>query len=181
MQWLGLVARLVTGGVWLWAGLIKLPDLSSSVSAVRAYQLLPEAVVPAVGYLLPPLEILIGLCLVLGLWVRPAAIASAVLFVGFIIGIASVWARGIEIDCGCFGGGGAEEGASGKYPWEIARDVALLAASLWLVARPRAPWSLAALVGHDVRDWWSREPHRIQPQNVVENDPGQFPDTGRDR
>ena len=53
-----------------------------------------------------------------------------VLFVAFIIGIASVWARGINIDCGCFGGGGADPDAASQYPWEIARDVGLLAASL---------------------------------------------------
>lgn len=181
MQWLGLVARLVTGGVWLWAGLIKLPDLASSVVAVRAYQLLPEAVVPAVGHLLPPLEVLIGLCLLLGIWVRPAALVSSLLFVGFIVAIASLWARGLEIDCGCFGSGGARPGASAKYPWEIARDVALLAASVWLVIAARTPWSLAALVGHDVRDWCWREPRRTQPENVDENDPGQLPDTRRDR
>ncbi len=55
------------------------------------------------------------------------------LLVAFVIGIASVWARGIEIDCGCFGGGGADPGASSSYPLEIARDVALFAASAFVV------------------------------------------------
>ena len=61
--------------------------------------------------------------LVLGVLTRGAAAVSALLFVAFIIGIASVWARGIEIDCGCFGGGGYDPDATSKYPWEIARDV----------------------------------------------------------
>jgi hypothetical protein len=60
-------------------------------------------------------------------------VVSALLFVAFIVGIASVWARGIEIDCGCFGGGGYDPDAAASYPWEIARDVALLAASVGLV------------------------------------------------
>ncbi len=46
----------------------------------------------------------------------------------FIIGIASVWARGITIDCGCFGGGGYDADAASQYPWEIARDVGLAGA-----------------------------------------------------
>ena len=80
--------------------------------------------------------------LVVGVFARGAAVLSALLFVAFIVGIASVWARGIEIDCGCFGGGGTEAGAASAYPWEIARDVGLMLASLWLVWRPRTPWAL---------------------------------------
>jgi uncharacterized membrane protein YphA (DoxX/SURF4 family) len=145
-DWIGLAARLVTGGVWIVAGLIKLPDPAGSVRAVRAYDLLPESVVPTVGLVLPILEVVVGLCLVLGLLTRTMAVVSALLFVAFIIGIASAWARGLEIDCGCFGGGGELEGASAKYPGEIARDVGLLLASLWLVVRPRSRWSLDALI-----------------------------------
>ena len=89
--------------------------------------------VTPVGQLLPVLELVVGTMLVLGLLTRGAAVVSALLFVAFIIGIASVWARGITIDCGCFGGGGYDADAASKYPWEIARDVGLLAASLYLV------------------------------------------------
>lgn len=135
-EWLGLLARLVVGGVWIVAGAIKLPDPAQSVSAVRAYQLLPGNLAQPVGQLLPVIEIVIGLCLVLGLLTRWAALASAVLFVLFIIGISSAWARGITIDCGCFGGGGYDPDAASKYPWEIARDAVLLLASLFLVWRP---------------------------------------------
>lgn len=132
-EWLGLLARLVVGGVWIAAGAIKLTDPLASVQAVRAYELLPTSLAETVGYLLPALEVVIGLALILGVMTRGAAAISALLFVGFIIGIASVWARGMEIDCGCFGGGGAEPGATSSYPWEIARDVGLLALSCFLV------------------------------------------------
>ncbi len=132
-EWLGLLARLVVGGVWIVAGALKFPDPAASVRAVRAYDLLPPSIEPTVGHLLPVLEVVVGAMLVFGLLTRTAGAVSALLCVAFIIGISSAWARGLEIDCGCFGGGGLEEGASSKYPWEIARDVALLAASLFLV------------------------------------------------
>ena len=141
--WLGLLARVVTGGVWIVAGAVKLPDPAASVDAVRAYQLLPEAVVPTVGQLLPVVEVVVGLALVLGLLTRGAAAVSALLFVAFTIGIASVWVRGLTIDCGCFGGGGYDPDAADKYPWEIARDAALLAASVFLVAvGHRSRWAI---------------------------------------
>jgi uncharacterized membrane protein YphA (DoxX/SURF4 family) len=142
MGWIGLAARLLVGGVWIVAGALKLPDPAASVRAVRAYQLLPEAIVPAVGYALPVLEVVVGVMLVIGLLVRANAAVSAVLFVAFVIGISAAWARGLQIDCGCFGGGGYDPDATDKYPWEIARDLGLLFVSLWLVWRPRSPWAL---------------------------------------
>ena len=145
-QWLGLLARLVTGGVWIGAGLVKLPDPATSVQAVRAYQLLPSSVVPTVGQLLPAVEIVVGLALVAGILTRGAAVVSAVLLVAFIVGIASVWARGITIDCGCFGGGGFDPDAASRYPWEIARDVGLLLLSALLVALPRTRWAVDDLL-----------------------------------
>ena len=149
MRWradaVGLVARLVVGGVWVYAGFSKLPDPAESVRAVRAYRLLPEAVVPTVGHLLPILEIAVGVCLVLGLLTRVVAVVSAVMLTAFIIGIASAWARGLQIECGCFGGGGGAGpgvNVTAKYPWDIARDAGLLVLSVWLVWRPRTPYAV---------------------------------------
>ena len=145
-EWVGLLLRLVVGGVWVFAAALKLPDPAQSVSAVRAYQLLPGSLVTPVGQLLPVIEVVVGVMLVLGLLTRGAAVVSSVLFVAFIIGIASVWARGINIDCGCFGGGGADPDAASQYPWEIARDIGLLAASLFLVWLPSTRLSLDSLL-----------------------------------
>ena len=136
----GVLARVVVGLVWVVAGVLKLPDPNENVRAVRAYELLPESVVPVVGHALPVLEILVGVCLLLGLLTRVAAVVSVVLLAAFVIGISSVWARGLSIDCGCFGGGaGPAANAQAKYPWELARDVGLLLLSLWLVWHPRTP------------------------------------------
>ncbi|CAN5628909.1 DoxX family membrane protein [soil metagenome] len=136
----GVLARVLLGGVWVVAGLLKLPDPNENVRAVRAYQLLPESLVTVVGHGLPVLEILVGVCLLVGLLIRVTAVLSALLLVAFVIGISSAWARGLSIDCGCFGGGaGPTENAQAKYPWELARDVGLLLLSGWLVWRPRTP------------------------------------------
>ena len=143
-EWAGLVARLVLGAVWLYAGAAKLLDPAQSVAAVRAYELLPGSLVQPVGQLLPVIEVVVGAMLVVGLLTRGAAVISAILFALFIIGIASVWARGMTIDCGCFGGGGYDPDAADKYPWEIARDAALLLLSLFLAWLPATRLSLDA-------------------------------------
>jgi uncharacterized membrane protein YphA (DoxX/SURF4 family) len=151
IPWIGLIARLVVGGVWIVAGSLKLPDPAESVRAVRAYRLLPEATVHAVGYGLPFLEITVGLLLVLGLGTQVAAAISAFLLVLFIVGISTAWARGLQIDCGCFGGGGYAANAADRYPWEIARDTGLLLGSLFLVVWPRTKVSVDGWLIPDVR------------------------------
>lgn len=140
--WFGLAARLVVGGVWVVAGVLKLPDPAANVRSVRAYQLLPESVVPLVGNALPVLEILVGACLILGLLTRLSGLVSALMLLAFVIGIAAAWARGLQIECGCFGGGDSPSAnAAAAYPWDIARDIGLLLLSLWLVWRPATPWA----------------------------------------
>lgn len=144
LRWIGLAARLLVGVVWIVAGAQKLPHPEASVSAVRAYQLLPAGAADVVGHLLPIVEVVVGALLVLGLLTRFGGVVSALLQVAFIIGISSVWARGIPINCGCFGDGGATTWAHARatYPWEIARDVGLFVVSVFLVWRPRTALSL---------------------------------------
>ncbi len=144
-----MAARLVVGGIWVYAGLLKLPDPEASVTAVRAYQLLPPDLADVVGRVLPALEVVVGLCLLLGLLTRAAGGISALMQLAFIAGIASVWSRGIAISCGCFGNGGPDPDAFGKYPWEIARDVGLLALSLYVVWLRRTPYALDSVLFPD--------------------------------
>jgi uncharacterized membrane protein YphA (DoxX/SURF4 family) len=140
--WLATAARLVLAGVLIAAGWLKLPHPDESVRAVRAYALLPESVVPSVGHGLPLLEIVIGLLLLVGFATRFAAAVAGLLMLAFIIGISSAWARGLTIDCGCFGGGGSVAANQTKYLQEILRDTGLLIAAGFLVIWPGSRLSL---------------------------------------
>jgi uncharacterized membrane protein YphA (DoxX/SURF4 family) len=147
LPWLSTLARLVSGGVWIAAGVTKIADLDASVRAVRAYALLPEAVVQIVGPGLPPAEILLGVLLLLGVGVRVDAVISTVLMAAFVVGIASAWVRGLRIDCGCFGSGGElAPGAAPTYGWELSRDAGLLVLALFLVRWPAGRWALDSIV-----------------------------------
>ena len=141
-EWVTLAARLVLGGVLLVAGAVKLPQLDASVQSVRLYQLLPWDMTTFVGSALPVIEIAIGLLLVLGAFTRVAALLGSLLMLAFIIGIASVWARGISLDCGCFAPGGEVAPSQTQYPLEIARDAGLLLLGAWVAWRPRSPFAV---------------------------------------
>ena len=145
----GLLARVVLGGVVLVAGLLKVAHLETSARAVRAYQLLPYDLAGYLGYALPILEVAVGVLLVLGLFTRGSALVGGFLMVVFVIGISSAWARGLSIDCGCFGKGGTIAAAQTQYPEEIARDIGLLLCAAWLVVRPRSALSLERLLFPD--------------------------------
>jgi uncharacterized membrane protein YphA (DoxX/SURF4 family) len=140
--WSATVGRVILGGVFVVAGASKLPDPDAAVRAVRAYRLLPEWLVAPVAFGLPVLEIAVGLALLAGVFVRTAALASAVLLVVFLVGVGSAWARGLQIDCGCFGGGGEVARGETAYPAEVLRDVALLLVALALAWRPRSRLAL---------------------------------------
>ncbi|TCO51711.1 methylamine utilization protein MauE [Kribbella antiqua] len=140
--WVSLGARLVLGGVMLVAGALKVTDPETAAQAVRAYELLPSALVEPVGWGLPFLEIAIGLLLLVGFGVRAAAVAAGVFMVVFIAAVASAWARGLAIDCGCFGGGGQVAPGQTKYLQEILRDLGLLALAAWLWLNPLSKFAL---------------------------------------
>jgi uncharacterized membrane protein YphA (DoxX/SURF4 family) len=151
-RWLdvvGTVARLFLGVVLIWAGASKVGHPLTAQRAVQAYEIFPDAVANTIGLALPFLEIVLGVLLVLGLFTRPVAIVSTLLMVAFIVGIAQAWARGLTIDCGCFGGGGVIGAKDTKYPQEIARDASFALAGAWLWWRPRSLASLdRILFGH---------------------------------
>ncbi|MEL4356895.1 MULTISPECIES: DoxX family protein [unclassified Luteococcus] len=141
-DWIGLLARLVLGGALLVAGLLKIGNLDGNVLSVRAYQIdfLPYSAEKMIGYGLPVLEIIVGLLLLAGLFTRISALIGALMMLAFIGAIASAWARGLSIDCGCFSQGGQTEDP--KYLWEILRDALFALCGAWLVWRPRTPFSV---------------------------------------
>jgi uncharacterized membrane protein YphA (DoxX/SURF4 family) len=142
-----LLARLVLGGVLLAAGGLKVFKPTESANAVAAYKILPTNMAHLAGYALPWLEVAIALLLIIGIMVRPAAIISGLIMVVFIGAIASVWARGMLIDCGCFGGGGEIDPSLATqvrrtYFIEIMRDLGLALAALYLYFFPYGKLSI---------------------------------------
>ena len=140
--WIGLAARLVLGGVLLVAGYLKVGTPSKSQMAVRAYEMLPISVANFLGLTLPIVEIALGLLLILGALTRLSAIFGGLIMFAFIIAISQAWARGLTIDCGCFGGGGTVAKEDTRYLPEILRDLGLVILALYLIRYPVTKFSL---------------------------------------
>jgi uncharacterized membrane protein YphA (DoxX/SURF4 family) len=145
--WIGTVLRLVLAVILFWSGAAKLFEGGDALRrAIIAYRIpgLPNGLVDFLSWGLPTLELLLGLLLLVGLFTRWAALGTALIMTAFIIGIASVWIRGYNIECGCFGGGGdtTAEGRDLRYAAEIARDLLFTGMAVWLVAWPVTKLSL---------------------------------------
>ena len=140
----GTAARIGLAAVWLVSGGLKALDPDQTYVAVRAYDVLPGPAVALVAGVLPWLEIALGALLLAGLGVRAVAALSAALLLVFVAGVVQAWARGLSIDCGCFGGGGAVAPGQTAYGRELLRDTGFLLLAGWLLVRPR---TLAALDG----------------------------------
>lgn len=133
---LRLLLHFFFGGVFVYAGLLKVADPMSFLDDIRSFDLLgdPWAAWLAMG--LPWLEILAGLAVMSG-FLRPGGmlILNGSLVV-FLIAICLAWWRGIDIRCGCFG----HSDATSSYRDLILRDVLLLLAGIVLAwhGKPRA-------------------------------------------
>lgn len=140
LPWASLMARLVGAGVFGYAGIAKIGDPAAGVRAVRAYKIVPEALVHPVAYGLPAFEIVLAALLLFGVATRVVGAIAAGLLVVFIAAVSSAGLRGLRIDCGCFGGGGQVEQT--HYLLEIGRDSLLLLLFLAVVFAKRSPFSV---------------------------------------
>jgi len=102
------VLRLGFAALFAYAGWGKLADPSAFALEIANYQIAPE-LAPAVAIVLPAVEIVVALVLVFAprLWRQAAALCAAGMSVVFLFAVTSAWVRDVNIDCGCFGGGGS--------------------------------------------------------------------------
>lgn len=144
LPWASLAARIVVAFVFGWAAIAKIADPAGSVRAVRAYRILPEALVHPVAYALPSFELALAVLLLVGLATRWVGALAALSLAGFIGAVASAGLRGLRIDCGCFGGGGTV--VHTHYLLDIGRDSLLLLLALLIPLARTSRWSVDALV-----------------------------------
>jgi putative oxidoreductase len=130
-RWGTVALRLALAAVFLLAGFPKLLDPATFTEQIGNYNLLPDWA-PVFAVTLPATEIAAALALIVTprRWRQAAVVVLVALLCGFTVALAQAWARGINVDCGCFGRGSTTIG-----PWTLARNITLLAAAgtvFWL-------------------------------------------------
>jgi putative oxidoreductase len=141
-RWLTILVRVALGIIFIVAAWPKIVDPPSFAHMIYNYRILPGGLINISALVMPWVELLCGLALVAGIWVKPARNLVALMLVVFIIAISINLMRDNAIDCGCF-----DQSAANKTHDErirdmwivIVRDIGMLLmiAQLWWSDRVR--------------------------------------------
>lgn len=124
-----LLGRLLLAAVFIMAALPKLQDPVAFAVSIEGYRVIHGEAAMWTAIALPWLELVVGLGLLVPWLQRASALSLAALLLLFIGLHASAWARGLDIECGCFG----ESANALAYHWLILRNLALLLISVFIL------------------------------------------------
>jgi len=100
-----LLLRIFIGGLFILSGISKLLDISAFVKVVHEFDVLPDFLIPVFSISLPIVELLAGICAVIGLFIRPALLFIMMMLMAFIaVIIPNLGSEDVISECGCFGG-----------------------------------------------------------------------------
>jgi uncharacterized protein YbaP (TraB family)/uncharacterized membrane protein YphA (DoxX/SURF4 family) len=133
--------RFALGAVFIMAALPKLQDPVAFAKSVSNYHMLPELAERVLALVLPPLELLIGVFLILGIFDAGASVLVFLLMIVFTAAVGTALARGLDISCGCFD----TEGGSKVGVLKIAENLVLTAAAFLVWRGDRSFLSLGSL------------------------------------
>ena len=131
-----LAARLILGGVFVFASIDKILHPAAFAEAVYNYQILPDNLINLTAIVLPWLELVLGSLLIIGVWLPGSVLVSNLLLLTFIGVLIYNTSRGLDIHCGCFSTEPSEDPLS---IWTIARDAVFLVPAVYLLFANRIP------------------------------------------
>jgi len=128
-NFLSIVLRVFLGLVFVWASWGKILDPAGFAIIIQNYRILPAWAVNPTALVLPWIEILSGLSLLTGWFMRGSLLIINFLLLVFAVAFIINIQKGIDINCGCFSL--TPETAKGMYCY-LLRDLLLLCAGLWV-------------------------------------------------
>jgi putative oxidoreductase len=97
------VFRFVVGGVFIWAGLLKILDPLEFAQDIANYHVFSRDISFVIAIVLPWIEVLCGVLVILGIFRATSSLVLSGLLVAFLALITATILRGIDVECGCFG------------------------------------------------------------------------------
>ena len=101
-QKLSFIFRWVLGAIFIYASINKIEYPSAFSEAISNYRLFPDVLRNLLAIWLPWLELMTGLFLITGLWIKGNALILSILSSMFSIITGIAIFRGLDISCGCF-------------------------------------------------------------------------------
>jgi putative oxidoreductase len=132
-RWTVLLCQAVLALVLLAAALTKIGDAGTFARQIHYYRLVPFGLENLIAITLPWIELLMGLAILLRLDPRAGALAGAGLMGLFVLLVGISVARGLDIECGCFGTADASHVGVAK----LLENTGLFAVAIVASLRPR--------------------------------------------
>ena len=105
-----LIIRIGLGTIFIWASLDKIANPSNFAEIIYNYKILPQYLINITALMLPWVEVVIGACLIAGIYLPGAASLGAALLVVFSGAVGFNLIRGLDVQCGCFSVSGEPAG-----------------------------------------------------------------------
>ena len=102
-----LVVRLGLGCMFIYSSLPKRRQPYDFLAGVYRYELVGPKLGLLIAMVLPWIELMVGVCLLGGIFVGGALLVSIVMGAMFTFVVGSAMYRGLEISCGCFSAAGS--------------------------------------------------------------------------
>ncbi len=102
-HWILFLMRLTLGAVFSFSAWNKIMAPQALADAIVGFEIIPESIALEAAIMLIWLELICGTFMILGLWARATVIVITGMLTLFEVGLITVVARGIEVNCGCFG------------------------------------------------------------------------------
>jgi uncharacterized membrane protein YphA (DoxX/SURF4 family) len=90
------------GGVFVYSSVGKLFSQEEFGRVIYNYDLLPLFSVNILAIVLPYIQFIAGILLIFGIFKRGNSVIFIVLLLVFLIALIQAYARGLDINCGCF-------------------------------------------------------------------------------
>lgn len=124
-DWIYRLSRWSLGGIFIYAGSIKLLEPNTFAALIEAYGIVPEILLMPVAVALPALEVSAGIGLLFDIEGSLLAVAGLLVLFITILGW-GIW-MGLDVDCGCFGQEDPEAEAFHGLRLSLYRDLIMLA------------------------------------------------------
>jgi uncharacterized membrane protein YphA (DoxX/SURF4 family) len=124
------LSRLILGAIFIYASLDKALNPLAFAQIIHHYRIAPPSLINLAAVTFPWIELLAGVLIIIGIWVRGANLVLGGFLIFYIVLLSITAARGININCGCFS---TSPAVRTNLIVDIIRDIIFLVFSLHIL------------------------------------------------
>jgi len=139
---INLLIRIIVGSIFIITGISKIIDPVLFAKEITFYRMLPDFSINLIAIILPWIELVVGVLFILGVRVKANILILAGMLLMFNFAVSVAWARGLNINCGCFSNLAKETVGLGK----LSENFAMFFALVFMFFFPNNRFSLETFV-----------------------------------